>query len=603
MKNIYLSMAITLFLFIGFSNNTFSQSITVSGAGSVIVDGNYPLSAYTPGGKVCYIRGDGYTIMWESDRWVIIDGPGTNRYYYNTNNTTFPPNVGWQVGADGTVPAPVAGGSITSLLVGNGTIGSPYQISSLNSLYWIALNSAEWGKYFVQTANIDASETSTWTGGAGWTPIGNWTTYFTGSYNGNMFTIDGLFINRTASDCQGLFGVIFGGEVDNLGLTDVNISGKNNVGAVTGYLYNVSEMSNCYSSGSVSGTSYVGGLLSNIGNYSTVSNCYSTCTVTASSQCGGGLLGRADQSTIENCYASGTVTANEYCGGLTGFLYGSTVTHCYSSGTVLGGFSLGGLNGANNTSTVTNSFWDTETSGNSSSSGGTGLTTTIMKTQTTYTDAEWGFGTIWEMIGTNYPRLINIPEGALPVELMTFTAALHGKSVELKWNTATEVNNVGFEVERKIINNEQLTMNNWSKIGFVEGNGTTHAQHAYSFVDANAVGKTSYRLKQIDRDGKFEYSNVVEVTVSGITSFGLDQNYPNPFNPTTTISYQLSSNSFTTLKVYDAIGREVASLVNEMKEAGTYSATFDGSKLSSGIYFYILRSGNFTLTKKLTLMK
>ncbi len=191
----------------------------------------------------------------------------------------------------------------------------------------------------------------------------------------------------------------------------------------------------------------------------------------------------------------------------------------------------------------------------------------------------------------------------LPVELTSFTAIAKGKNVELNWNTATEVNNYGFEVERKIINNEQLTMNSWQKIGFVEGSGTTNLSKSYNFVDASVSGKVSYRLKQIDRDGKFEYSNSVEATVADIKTFGLDQNYPNPFNPATVISYQLPVSGQVSLKVYDMLGKEVASLVNETKEAGSYSAKFDGSQLSSGIYFYTLQSGNFTATKKLTLMK
>jgi hypothetical protein len=144
----------------------------------------------------------------------------------------------------------------------------------------------------------------------------------------------------------------------------------------------------------------------------------------------------------------------------------------------------------------------------------------------------------------------------------------------------------------------------WSKIGFVEGNGTTNAPKSYSFTDKSANGKTSYRLKQIDRDGKFEYSQTVEMMVVNTPkSFALEQNYPNPFNPTTAIGYQLSANSFTTLKVYDAIGREVATLVNEVKDAGYYSAQFDGAKLSSGIYFAKLTSSGKTQIRKLVLMK
>lgn len=190
----------------------------------------------------------------------------------------------------------------------------------------------------------------------------------------------------------------------------------------------------------------------------------------------------------------------------------------------------------------------------------------------------------------------NLNAGPLPVELTSFTAVSRGKNVELKWNTATETNNSGFDVEKNV-------SGSWSKIGFVEGNGTSNAPKSYSFVDASAKGTVSYRLKQIDRDGKFEYSNVVEATVAEVKSFGLDQNYPNPFNPATVISYQIPMNSHVTLKVYDMLGKEVASLVNGAKEAGSYSATFDGSSLSSGIYFYTLRAGNSTSTKKLMLMK
>ena len=218
-------------------------------------------------------------------------------------------------------------------------------------------------------------------------------------------------------------------------------------------------------------------------------------------------------------------------------------------------------------------------------------------------DALTGSGTI-----TGGSSII-IHGNPLPVELTSFTAEVAEKSVELKWRTATEVNNYGFEIERAMDNETSSSLvsardDNWSKIGFVEGNGTTNAPKSYSFTDKSANGKTSYRLKQIDRDGKFEYSQTVEVTAASTPKeFGLEQNYPNPFNPTTAIGYQLSANGFTSLKVYDAIGREVATLVNEAKDAGYYSAQFDGTKLSSGIYFYKLISGNYVGVKKLVLLK
>ncbi|MFA6469873.1 MAG: LamG-like jellyroll fold domain-containing protein [Bacteroidota bacterium] len=193
---------------------------------------------------------------------------------------------------------------------------------------------------------------------------------------------------------------------------------------------------------------------------------------------------------------------------------------------------------------------------------------------------------------------------ALPVELVSFSAELKTQGVELVWKTATETNNYGFEIERKVINNQSSVIS-WSKVGFVEGNGTTNTTKEYSFSDKNiSPGKYSYRLKQIDRDGKFEYSKAVDVTIaSAPKEFALEQNYPNPFNPSTMISYQLPVISHVSLKVYDAIGREVAVLVNGVKEGGKYSVEFNASELSSGMYFYILRAKGFSQTKKLLLVK
>ena len=226
----------------------------------------------------------------------------------------------------------------------------------------------------------------------------------------------------------------------------------------------------------------------------------------------------------------------------------------------------------------------------------------------------------YDIRGAGYARKLNKTSGAvgtidigayeykfasdpLPVELTSFTASTEKNGVTLSWKTATETNNYGFEIQRSAVSPQQSD-NMWSKIGFVEGNGTTNAPKSYSFTDKSANGKILYRLKQIDRDGKFEYSQTVEVSAAAAPKeFALKQNYPNPFNPTTAISYQLSVNGYTSLKVYDAIGREVATLVNEVKEAGTYTAQFDGARFSSGIYFAKLTSDRKTQMKKLLLLK
>jgi hypothetical protein len=202
----------------------------------------------------------------------------------------------------------------------------------------------------------------------------------------------------------------------------------------------------------------------------------------------------------------------------------------------------------------------------------------------------------------------------VPVELISFTAAAVNSSAVLRWTTATEVNNYGFEVQRSVISNQSSESDNrvlnadsraWCNAGFVTGNGSSNVEHEYTFVDRGiSAGRYSYRLKQIDRDGNFTYSSAIEVSIAAAPAvFGLEQNYPNPFNPTTALSYQLSANSMTTLIVYDALGREVAALVNEVKEAGTYSVLFNASHLATGMYVVRLTSGGCTQAKRMMFIK
>ena len=191
----------------------------------------------------------------------------------------------------------------------------------------------------------------------------------------------------------------------------------------------------------------------------------------------------------------------------------------------------------------------------------------------------------------------------LPVELNTFSAIKSENSVELKWSTATEVNNYGFEIQRSEVGSQKSAAS-WTKIGFVKGNGNSNSPKDYTYTDNSNLssGKYSYRLKQIDNDGQFEYSKVVDVSFNAPTEFSLKQNYPNPFNPSTVISYALPSQSYVTIKVYDILGNEVASLVNKEQAEGEYKITFDANNLSSGIYFYKLTAGNFVNTMKMILL-
>ena len=213
----------------------------------------------------------------------------------------------------------------------------------------------------------------------------------------------------------------------------------------------------------------------------------------------------------------------------------------------------------------------------------------------------------------------------LPVELTSFSAVVQNNNVLLEWRTATELNNRGFDLERKTIPNpsqeEGKSPNSpfegkewgWTKVGFVTGTGSSTSPHTYSFSDNNITpGKYRYRLRQIDIDGGSFYSHEVEVDLGAPTAFALEQNYPNPFNPTTILQYTVSSlpvgtvgKQFVTLKVFDMLGREVAVLVNGEKEPGVYRYELGirNYELTSGVYFYQLKAGEFVQTKKMTILK
>ncbi len=173
-----------------------------------------------------------------------------------------------------------------------------------------------------------------------------------------------------------------------------------------------------------------------------------------------------------------------------------------------------------------------------------------------------------------------IASGVVPVELASFAATTDNRNVNLNWSTATELNNSGFQIERSNGSEYQV-------VGFVAGHGTTSETQNYSYVDQNVnAGSYSYRLKQIDFNGAFEYSSVIEVEVLGIKEFALSQNYPNPFNPSTKINFSLAVDSKVSLKIFDVLGQEVATLINGQLAAGTQEISFDASSLNSGVYFY-----------------
>jgi hypothetical protein len=191
---------------------------------------------------------------------------------------------------------------------------------------------------------------------------------------------------------------------------------------------------------------------------------------------------------------------------------------------------------------------------------------------------------------------------AVPVELSSFSAYVRSEAVNLKWETKTEINNYGFEIERSSFMTSPIQ--GWTKIGFVNGHGNSNSPKDYSFTDRSITnGKYIYRLKQIDTDGKYEYSKEVEVDLGLPKAYALCQNYPNPFNPTTIINYTLPVEGNVQLQIFTIEGELVKSLVNEKQNVGSYSIEFNAGNLASGTYIYKLRAGNFVQTKKMTLTK
>jgi hypothetical protein len=195
----------------------------------------------------------------------------------------------------------------------------------------------------------------------------------------------------------------------------------------------------------------------------------------------------------------------------------------------------------------------------------------------------------------------------IPVELTSFTANVVDNIVRLNWTTATELNNQGFEIQRK---EKSDLIGLWKAIGFIPGFGTVTEPKTYSFVDEVESGSYSYRLKQIDFDGSFSYSNEIEVDVNILKEFALEQNFPNPFgkathsdDPTTKISYYLAEPAYVQLVIFNSLGEQVSTVVNEYQKNGKYSVDFNAQNLSSGIYFYKLVAGNFVSIRKMILMR
>lgn len=231
---------------------------------------------------------------------------------------------------------------------------------------------------------------------------------------------------------------------------------------------------------------------------------------------------------------------------------------------------------------------------------GFAFSNTLGVAQYCYVGSHVGCDTIICTTGNLVDTVYKCWQPALPVELSAFTASVNRKDITLNWSTSEEINNSGFDLERKTVDATE-----WTKITFVQGNGNTNEPKNYTFTDKNLnAGKYNYRLKQIDFNGNFQYFTLSsEVEISVPAKFDLMQNYPNPFNPTTKIDFEIPRDGNVMMTVYDNSGKLVSTIVNEFKSAGYYTVQFTPTNLSSGVYFYKLESNGFTKIMKMTLLK
>ncbi len=540
---------------------------------------------------------------------------------------------------------------------GNGTQATPYLISNEADLLELKNTLTDWGSniYFQQTADITITNT--------WTTIGNGANAFSGNYDGNNKSITGINFSSPTTSHVGLFGYISNANVSNVKVVNCNFTGNYYVGGVIGYAYQ-STVSNCSFSGAINGTQYVGGLIGFTNSSTIVSECSSSGSVTGNQDVGGligyfsastinksftasdasvtggiivgGFVGQNINSTISNCYSLNNVvrtSAGQYSsstGSFVGKNYsatGSTISYCYATGSVTYiGYSAPTDKGfvgsyesySGGQFTYTANYFNTQTTGQTTGTGATGKTTTEMTTEAQtypnfYSASGWSFKTndnpsgIWNINSSKnngYPFLVwQYPdESPLPVELTMFEAKILGNKIILQWQTATEINNYGFEIEKaEIKEQKELEFN---KIGFVKGQGNSNKISDYTYTDdKNINGKIAYRLKQIDNDGNYKYSKVIEVENKSIISYYLGQNYPNPFNPSTTIEYYIPKDEHVTLKVYDMLGKEVETLINKNERAGLHKVQFETKNYIGGIYIYVLKAGAFKEAKKMLLLK
>jgi len=467
---------------------------------------------------------------------------------------------------------------------GNGTSGNPYQIATLNNLYWLSQSDTAWDKNYIQTADINAGNTRNWdivgSDTLGFFPIGNNSTMFTGSYNGQNHTIDSLFINRPSTILVGLFGRIRGGEIERVGLTNIDVSGNDAVGGIVGLIENSTTVKNCYSEGDFRcEADNVGGLIGSVNTSCIIDSCYSTGSIIANlsfpSSKSGGLVGDFNNSTLRNSYSLCTVEGNYHAGSFVGRATFSEINNCFSTGSITSDKTfVGGFIGQIYKTDVSNCY----STGNVRRTGGN-----LQE-----------FGAFCGDFTTN----LSPPQGIIQYCYCTGSVTYDGTL------NPTDKGFVGLDNSGKYnknfvdttISNQITATGATEKTTLEMHNLCTYLDSSWDFMNESTNGTNDYwGLNSLENNGypflKWQgYTHTESCLHTGVSDINNAETtiFPNPTENNLHLFFNNKEIGIKTIEIVDLTGK----LIKQISVSNNEQCDIDVSNLNKGIYFLKIASNN-----------